>query len=99
LAERAPRAKVVPACRVVAAEPPLKVHKSSEAETRFLEASRLEPANELHQLNLAVLRLQSTNQAAAADARATLERLRSRPKVRAVALRWLVAQTLQTREW
>ena len=99
LDELAPLAKDVPAYHVVAAELALKLHKISEAETRFLEASRLEPANELHQLNLAVLRLQSTNQAAAADARATLERLRSRPKVRAVALRWLVAQTLQTREW
>src|SRR5205823_11080383 len=98
LDELAPAAKDVAAYHVVAAELALKLRKFGEAENQFREAGRLEPTNELHQLNLAVLRLQSTNAAAAAEARATLERLRSSPKIGTVALRWLVAQTLQNRE-
>src|SRR5258708_16914300 len=67
----------VPAYHVVAAELALKLNHHGEAATQFEEAASLEPANELHQLNLAVLRLESTNANTAMQARSTLERLRT----------------------
>ena len=82
------------AYHAVSAELALRLRNPSEALIRFHEASRLEPTNELHQLNLAVLQLQSTNTEALATARATLERLRTSTNVGAVALRWLVAESL-----
>ncbi len=61
LEELGDSAKDVAAYHVLCAELALKLNKASEAAAQFEEASRLEPTNELHQLNLAVLRLQSTN--------------------------------------
>jgi len=61
--------KAVAAWHVMEAELALKLHKLPEARAQFEEAARLEPSNELHQVNLAVLRLQSTNSADAAGAR------------------------------
>jgi tetratricopeptide (TPR) repeat protein len=78
----------------VAAELALRLNHSDEAAAQFEQASRLEPTNELYQLNLAVLRLKSTNNPTAAPARATLERLRTSTNVGAVALRWLVADSV-----
>src|SRR5438552_3981365 len=76
---------------VLSAELALKLNKLSDAAAHFEAASRLEPTNQLHQLNMAVLRLQSTNAATADEARGTLETLRASTNVGAVALRWLVA--------
>jgi predicted Zn-dependent protease len=84
----------VAAYHAVAAEFALRLKKPQEAIAQFEQASRLEPTNELHQLNLAVLRLQSTNASAASAARASLERLRASTNVGIVALRWLVAESL-----
>src|ERR1039458_8225953 len=84
----------VAAYHAVAAELALRLKRPAEAAAQFEQASRLEPTNELHQLNLAVLRLQSTNAEAASAARATLERLRASTNVGIVALRWLVAESL-----
>jgi len=84
----------VAAYHQLSAELALRLKKTEEAAAQFEQASRLEPTNELHQLNLAVLRLQSTNAAAAAVARATLERLRASTNVGPVTLRWLVADSL-----
>jgi predicted Zn-dependent protease len=78
----------------VAAELALRLKKPGEAIAQFEQASRLEPTNELHRLNLAVLQLQSTNASAASAARATLEGLRASTNVGVVALRWLVAESL-----
>jgi Flp pilus assembly protein TadD len=47
----------------------------ARAEKCFLEATRLEPANPVPQLNLAVIRLHGTNAAALEEARASLKRL------------------------
>jgi predicted Zn-dependent protease len=47
----------------------------ARAEKHFLEAIRLEPANPVPHLNLAVIRLHGTNTAALEDARASLKRL------------------------
>ena len=80
-------AKDVAAYHVVSAELALKLNKIGEAAAQFDEARRLEPTNELHQLNLAVLRLPSTNSSLASAAWATLESLRSSTNVGAVALR------------
>jgi predicted Zn-dependent protease len=47
----------------------------NEAETEYLEANRLEPGNLTIQLNLATIRLTSTNQAVAQAARISLEQI------------------------
>ncbi|HWW01436.1 MAG TPA: hypothetical protein VNZ64_17195 [Candidatus Acidoferrum sp.] len=94
LAAIAPDAKALPAYHVLSAELALKLNQPDLAEAHFLEATRLEPTNDLHQLNLAVLRLRATNVLQAAAARATLERLRANPNLGAVALRWLVTDRL-----
>jgi Tfp pilus assembly protein PilF len=78
----------------VLAELALRLKRLAEAAAQFEQASRLEPTNELHQLNLAVLQLQSTNAGAPLAARATLERLRASANIGTVALRWLVADSL-----
>jgi hypothetical protein len=84
----------VAAYHAVSAELALRLDRRAEAIAQFAEAARLEPTNELHQLNLAVLQLSSTNTATATAARATLERLRTSTNVGTVALRWLVAESL-----
>ena len=84
----------VAAYHAVSAELALRLKRTAEAAVQFEQASRLEPTNELHQLNLAVLQLQSTNAGAPAAARASLERLRASTNVGTVALRWLVAESL-----
>ncbi len=88
-------AKNVTAYHVVSAELAMRLNHVSEAAAQFEEASRLEPSNELHQVNLSVLRLQSTNASLAAQAQAALERLSASTNVGAVALRWLVAERLR----
>lgn len=99
LEELARSATNLPAYHVVAAERALKLKRVGEAIAHFEAASRLEPANEQHQLNLAVLNLQSTNAATAAAARATLDRLRASTNLAAVALRWLVGESLKNRDF
>ena len=84
----------VAAYHAISAELALRLKRPGEAVAQFEQASRLEPTNELHQLNLAVLLLQSTNAGAPSAARATLERLRANTNVGVVALRWLVAESL-----
>jgi predicted Zn-dependent protease len=83
------------AYHVVSAELALKLNRMSAAATHYDAASRLEPTNESHRLNLAVLRLRSTNGAIAADARATLEQLCQSTNVGAAALRWMVVESLR----
>ncbi len=85
----------VAAYHVVCAELALRLKKLDEAVAQFTQASRIEPTNELNQLNLAVLQLQSTNPATASAAQATLQRLRASTNVGAVALRWLVAENIR----
>src|SRR6185369_2715477 len=64
------------------------------AEAHFLEAARLQPTNPIPRLNLAVVKLQGTNELAREEARATLRTLSSNSVVRLQALRELVADSL-----
>jgi tetratricopeptide (TPR) repeat protein len=84
---------------VLAAERALKLGQFSEAEACFQEAARLEPEHPLHQLNVAVLQLRSTNEVRAAAARATLERLAGETNLVLLALRWLTDDSLARKRW
>ena len=74
-------------------------NQRAEAEAHFLEAARLEPTNPVPQLNLAVVRLYSTNEPARAEARTALTRISSTtPALRCQALRELVVDSLRSRQ-
>jgi cellulose synthase operon protein C len=88
-------AKTIPAFHLLSAELALKLNQPARAEAHFLEATRLEPTNDLYQLNLAVLRLRATNDLQVASARATLEGLLTNTSLGPVALRWLVSDRLE----
>jgi uncharacterized protein HemY len=95
LAALASTANDQPAYHALAAELALRLRQPADAEAHFQQAARLEPGNELHQLNLSVLRLDSTNASVAAEGRATLERLRSSTNAGGPALHWLIADALR----
>ena len=82
----------------IAAQLALKLNQLTEAEKHFQEAIRLAPEKESHQLNLAVLRLQSKDPAAVAEARATLERFSTDSRFGVFALRSLVSEGLEKKE-
>jgi hypothetical protein len=88
----------LPAFHVVSAELALRLKELDAAQAHFQAAARLEPTNELYQLNLAALRLASTNAALAAESRATLESLRQSANLGAVALGWLVEDCLRRQD-
>jgi Flp pilus assembly protein TadD len=87
-------AKNVAGYHVLLAEVALRFKRPEEAEAQFAQASRLEPQNDSHRLNIAVLRLRSTNETVVAQARATLESLCTSTNVGLAALGWLVAERL-----
>jgi tetratricopeptide (TPR) repeat protein len=89
----------LPAFHVVSAELALRLKELDAAQAHFQAAARLEPTNELYQLNLAALRLASTNAALAAESRATLESLRQSANLGAVALGWLVQDCLRRQDF
>jgi len=60
-----------------------------EAEATFEAATKLQPANPVPRLNLAIIRIQRKDPQLAAEARQTLESLRTNPAVRSDALRHL----------
>ena len=72
------------------------VGQLAQAEVHFREAARLEPTNQVPQLNLAVVRLHSTNAQAMAEARATLQQLSAKPAFRCQALRELIVDALNS---
>ncbi len=76
----------------------LKLNLPEKAESEFLQASRLEPANALHQLNWAVLRLASTNPATAQEGGRRLEELTRDRKVGAAAFRSLISASIARRD-
>lgn len=88
----------LPSFHLVSAELALKLNRPAEAEQHFAAAAALEPTNRLHQLNLAVLRLRSTNETEAAAARVTLASYSADTNLAPVALRWLVEDALRRKD-
>ena len=84
----------LPDFHIVSAELDLSLHRMAAAETEFEAACQLEPTNRLFQLNLAVIRLGSTNATDAADARAKLKQFSSDAMLALPALRSLIADRL-----
>lgn len=80
--------------QIVAAELDLRLHHFAGAETHLAAAARLQPTNQLFELNLAVVRLSFTNEATVEMARNTLKQFQSSPNLGAVALRSLIADRL-----
>ena len=89
----------LPAFHVVSAELAIRLNELDAAQTHFQAAARLEPTNELHQLNLATLRIGSTNAALAAEGRAVLESLCRSTNLGAVALRSLATDSLRRQDF
>ena len=73
-------------------------HQLASAERHFAAAARLEPTNPVPRLNLAVVRLQSTNEQVLAEARNALRLLCTNAVLRSQALRELVADALHSGE-
>jgi predicted Zn-dependent protease len=95
LKEIEPEADQVPSFHVLSAELALKLKNLGVAAEQFRAASRLQPGNLLHRLNLSVLELQSSEPAAAIRARSQLRFLTTNSSVRPFALRVLVVDGLQ----
>ena len=75
------------------------VNRVAEAEAHFLEASRLDPTNQVLQLNLAELRLRGTNAQSASEARAMLASIASsNSTLRCIALRALLFDAAASRQ-
>src|SRR6185369_5609417 len=72
----------------------LALNQPSVAESNFVEAARLEPTNPIVQLNIASLRLQTTNQVVSDEARRQTQQLAALPVVRCEALRHLATDAL-----
>jgi len=81
------------------AELALKTRRPAVAAAHFSQAARLDPGNPQHQFNLSVLRLQSTNRTEAAEARMGLETLARGTNLGTVALRWLVVDRVDNKDW
>jgi tetratricopeptide (TPR) repeat protein len=77
------------------------IGQPAHAEAHFLEVIRLEPQNAAPQLNLAIVRLLSTNATVLAEARISLRRISSNPtnsSLRCQALRELAADALRHKQ-
>ena len=89
-----PSATNQPGFHLLSAQLALARHRMGEAEAQFEVACQLDPTNQRYQLNLAVIRLSSTNATVAAEARAKLERFNTDTNLGPSALRSLVADRL-----
>ncbi len=94
LREAEPAAGSIPLFHVLSADLALKRNQVEEAEAHFLEALRLEPTNRLHALNIAVLRLGSTNEAVFQKGWDALDRLAGDTNLAPQSLRSLVTASL-----
>jgi hypothetical protein len=83
---------------LVAAQLALKRNQPADAERHFAAAARLEPTNQLHRLNLAVVQLQSRDTMKAAEAEDQLAALQEHPELGAYALRSLAMHQLSRRQ-
>lgn len=86
------------AYQVVAAELALRTRRLADAEKHLAAAWQLDPTNQLYDLNLAVVRLSSTNEATVAAARVALQKFRTDATLGAPALRSLVVDSLAHQE-
>jgi hypothetical protein len=87
------------AYHVVAAQLALSLNQLAEAKTHLGIATRLDPTNHLFALNLATVRLASTNETEAAQGRAELEKFLTDPNLKLSALRSLVADRLAHKDF
>ena len=76
----------------------IKCARLPAAEKYFAEVLRLDPTNEVSQVSLAIIQLQSTNPPVHEAARATLEKLASQPGIGPLAMRPLVAESLERKD-
>lgn len=70
------------------------IHDTKSAEKEFSEALRLEPTNQAIVLNLATVRLLSTNRTEAQEARLALEKIPADSSLYLTALRYLTADAM-----
>jgi cellulose synthase operon protein C len=96
---RAGGATNLPTFHVVSADLALRLKELDKAESHFAVAGRLDPTNEVYKLNLATLRLSSTNAVLAAEGRAVLESLHRSTNLGAVALRSLANDALRRQDF
>ena len=85
--------------QLVSAQLALKQNRLADAEKYFARAAAIEPTNELHRLNLAMVRSESSDAKVAADAHAELERMQADPRWGANASRALIAHHLARRQF
>jgi hypothetical protein len=83
----------------LAAQFALQTGSNAVAEVHLARLTQLEPTNELHRLNLEVLRLASTNSTIAASAREFLAASRSNTNLAAAALRSLAADSVSRKDY
>lgn len=74
------------------------LHCPAQAEAEYARALQLEPTNDVVALNLATIRLVSTNEAVVQAASSSLEELASNPALRLTALRDLMVGAVSRRE-
>ena len=94
LDELAATATNLAAYQVVAANLAVRTRRLADAETHFETAAKLDPTNQLYELNLAMIRLGSANEAKMAQSRTVLEKLRTDAHLGLPALRALVVDRL-----
>jgi hypothetical protein len=84
---------------VVSAERAIRLNLIAEAVQHLEAAMRLDPTNQLHALNVAVLRLQSSDPSTAAQARSRLHALSAHPEYGLIALRSLATDSFNRKDW
>lgn len=87
------------AFHLISAQLALRQNRPADSEKHFEQAIRLQPTNELHRINLAVLRLESRDTNIAGRARAELERLQTGSVWGAQAQRSLMVHYLARRDF
>ena len=95
----APEDRDKPAFHVVAGWLARAQGNEVEVEQHFAAAVKREPANDLYQFNLAALQIRSDDAQKSASARATLERLTKSSDFRTGALRALLSDAVQQRDF
>jgi len=99
LDELAPEATNLAAYQMVAASLALGTHQLGMAETHMAMAAKLDPTNQLYELNLAVMQLGSTNEAKTTSSREVLEKMSVGGKYELPALRSLIVDRQAHHDW